>query len=110
MHPLEIPWLFCEHFAHCLSAVAGVTKALQVTAVGKLGPVAFVVHDVIHIGGPRPESTLGTLPAKRLYEELRWSEIVQPLSRLIHPPPRTRLRTAAPMILGPMSGAVTVTR
>ena len=62
--------LFLPHFCQRLSAMAGMTKALQVATVREHRPVSAVRLDVVHFRGRCSDSAPGALPAKRLSKEL----------------------------------------
>ena len=53
-----------------------------------------MVHDVVHVGGPGSDASLGTLPAEGLPQELFWPEFTQPLVCPIHPAPGLGLLAA----------------
>ena len=65
-------------FTHGFPAVARVAQALQVTLVDEQRPVALVVLDVVHVGGPDPPALTGTFPAEWLPQELGRPKLVRP--------------------------------
>ncbi len=68
---------------------------MQIASIRELRPVAFVRLYVVHVRGPGTDSTLGAFPAKRLLQELRWPQIIQPFRRQVHPVPGLGLGAAA---------------
>ena len=79
--------LLLPHFCQRLSAMAGMTKALQVATVREYRPVSAVRLDVVHFRGRCPDSTPGTFPAKRLTKELSGPQVLRPLWSQVHPVP-----------------------
>ena len=95
--------LLLPHFCQRLSAMAGMTKALQVATVREYRPVSAVRLDVVHFRGRCPDSTPGTFPAKRLTKELSGPQVLRPLWSQVHPVPGLGRITAAVL------GAVEIT-
>ena len=98
--------LLLPHFCQRLSAMAGMTKALQVATVREYRPVSAVRLDVVHFRGRCPDSTPGTFPAKRLTKELAGPQVFRPLWCQVHPVPG--LGFVAAVILWPVAVAVAV--
>ena len=74
------------HFRRSLAAVATMAKALEVAWIREHSPVAFVIPDVIHIRGPRPDAVPSTLAAPRLPQKLLTAQRL-PVLRPVHPAP-----------------------
>lgn len=53
-------------------------QALVIGRVDKQCPIALVILDVVHIGGPNPPALTSTFPAKRFPQKLGGPEVIRP--------------------------------
>lgn len=78
-------------FPHGFPAVARVAQALVIGRVDEQRPVALVILDVVHIGGPDTQAPPGAFPAERLPQELSGPEVILPDRQVVPAVPRRTL-------------------
>lgn len=61
-----------------LDVVMMLAKALQVSPVDKQLPVALMWDDVVNYRRRSTLALLQTIPAERLFEQLRWPQVIRP--------------------------------
>ena len=97
---------FFRLFQRRFTIMAALTQALEIGPVDEPGPVPTVGLHVIHHRGPGTDTTLGTLPAPGLGQELGGPQIVGPDGQAVPAVPLCRLPAGSPP--GLMFGTVAV--